>query len=173
MTCELVALVNVTRAFWTSHSPSSPTLRDIWKKKSKNRLAHPLDTVQQNCTNSLRDWHVFQRMGAIQDGGGGNVCWLKKRKKEKSETFRSSEQMKPLFFYLVASFLIFLFLFQCVYYSIIVKNMCVCVCVGLPRKTYTGWMEMDRAEPITIIIKTDNRILTNIFPGPFAFILRR
>lgn len=25
-------------------------------------------------------------------------------------------------------------------------------------------MEMDRAEPITIIIKTDNRILTNIFP---------
>lgn len=25
---------------------------------------------------------------------------------------------------------------------------------------------MDRAEPITIIIKTDNRVLTNIFPRP-------
>lgn len=45
--------------------------------------------------------------------------------------------MKPLFFYLVASFLIFLFLFQCVYYSIIVKNMCVCVC-GVTQKNLYG-----------------------------------
>ena len=45
--------------------------------------------------------------------------------------------MKPLFFYLVASFLISWFLFQCVYYSIIVKNMCVCVC-GVTQKNLYG-----------------------------------
>jgi hypothetical protein len=49
---------------------------------------------------------------------------------------------------------------------------CVCTALGNPSADCvetrdwreTGWMEMDRAEPITIIIKTDNRNLTNIFP---------
>lgn len=56
------SVLNIPFAFFTDSA------RHL-KKKSKNRLAHPLDTLQENRTNSLRDWHVFQRMGAIQDGG--------------------------------------------------------------------------------------------------------
>ena len=79
MTCELVALVKVTSAFWTSHSPSSPTLQTYTQKKKciMNRLAHPLhawrliDTVSKEFQFfSLKNWHVFNASSSIHRNDG-------------------------------------------------------------------------------------------------------
>ncbi len=105
MTCELVALVNVTKAFWISQSPSSPTLQI---KSIGNRLAHPPHAWRL----ADRVWEAsreFFKKISLKIDMFSALCrhsW-KWRNNKRS---RSSEQMKPLSTFLCVWLFIFIFL---------------------------------------------------------------
>lgn len=139
-------------------------LKGYWKNiHSASRRQRPSES-----SNSLLDWiDIYSIMH-----GCHSVEWQRN-----VDGNRSSEQMKPL------SSFVCRYVFFCPSINLYVWWRWICLptaffmCVSNFWISEPGWMEMDRAEPLRIIITTDNRILTNISrPAPcllniFIFLL--